>query len=518
MKKTVNKWLLLFASIFLMMTVACSNAAGGGSDSKDDKDKGKGTEQGTDDEPEIQSGEAPEIIEDNDYVGIKIKITAEIPKDAAVREIYVNGKQAGSNGFSTKDDGSIEVSKYVTAKEWGYPFVKAGETYKVHIKYLNKNYQGLMETEPVSVKAKKGLGELKCPNAEHKIEKNILKFTKGSPIVVYGDSNTNIADYPNIVANTTASYILNIYGADWSYQTWNWLGEGADFEYGQDFNFAKHLKADADLTKEYMFNVVCNISDKTYGDYTYFIADTTENKFYINQDYLPKDSLDITQYIPSNDDLKGKVLQDVSKSQYIEFASAEDSKGYLPATMYACSVMTSGSSSGGTTTSYEWHETNFFYKDGKLDFGETSLTLIGDGPGLYCALAPATRVSGEGIYGTFNVWFLNDSVTLSEDGTYSTSGTKGYYEFEDGIIYFKNGLLQDYIAIYDGKTLYISIYFYTTIDKLPDPLPEPVLSGESTVSEMFARKSEVTPQNKDLWGKIFHFTSSSDEGLRDLFF
>lgn len=509
MKKTVNKWLLLFASIFLMMTVACSNAAGGGSDSKDDKDKGNGTEQGTDDEPEIQSGEAPEIIEDDDYVGIKIKITAEIPKDAAVREIYVNGKQAGGNGFDTKDDGSISISKYVTATEWGYPFVTAGKKYEVFVKYLDKDYHGLKQTEKITITAKKGLGELKCPNAENKIEKNVLKFPKGSPRVYYGD-NISVADYPNLADNSKPGYVLNIYGADWSYQTWNWLGEGKDFEYNQNFNFAKHLKEDADLTKEYMFNVVCSFTDKNYGDYTYFIAETTENKFNIDQDYLPKDSLDITQYFPSIDDLKGKVLQETpSKSQYIEFSSEVDSEGKLPGTLHTYSE---GKQS--------WNDISILYKDGTITNNGKGFPLISDGPGLYCALYSGIRVAGEGRYGTFQ--FEGDApLTLSENGTYSVAGKEGgTYTFDDGIINFKDGSLNDHIAIYDGKTIHLILYFFMTIDELPNPLPNPINSSTAVdeVGAPYAKISEVTPQNKDLWTKIFHFTSSSDEGLRDLFF
>lgn len=515
MKKTVNKWLLLFASIFLMMTVACSNAAGGGSGSGDEKDKGKDTEQGIeddgkdDDKPAVESGEAPEIIEDDDYVGIKIKITTEIPKDTAVREIYVNGKQAGGNGFDTKDDGSISISKYVTATEWGYPFVTAGKKYEVFVKYLDKDYHGLKQTEKITITAKKGLGELKCPNAENKIEKNVLKFPKGSPRVYYGD-NISVADYPNLADNSKPGYVLNIYGADWSYQTWNWLGEGKDFEYDQNFNFAKHLKEDADLSKEYMFNVVCSFTDKDYGDYTYFIADTLENKFIIDQDYLPKDSIDITQYFPSIEDLKGKVLQETpSKSQYIEFSSAVDSEGKLPGTLHTYSE---GKQS--------WKDITILYKDGTITNNGKGFSLISDGPGLYCALYSGIRVDGEGRYGTFQ--FEGDApLTLSENGTYSVSGKEGgTYTFEDGFINFKDGLLNAHIAIYDGKTIHLILYFFMTIDELPNPLPNPINSSTAVdeVGAPYAKMSEVTPTNSDLSGKIFHFSTTTKAGPRDLFF
>ncbi len=504
MKKTVNKWLLLFASIFLMTAVACSSPAGGG----DNKDKDKGSGQGIEDTTEIEAGEAPEALEDDNYVGIKIKITTEIPKDTAVREIYVNDIQVGSSGFTTNKDGSISVPEYVTDKEWGYPFVEPGKTYEIYVKYLNKDYQGLKKTEKIKVTAKKGLGELYCPNAEHKIEKNILKFPKGSPLVYYGN-NTSVADYQNLTTNSKPGYVLNIYGADWSYQTWNWLGEGKDFEYNQNFNFAKHLKEGADLTKEYMFNVICSFTDKTYGDYIYFIANTTDNKFHLDQNYLPKDSIDITQYFPSIDDLKGKVLtEDEHKSQYIEFAAATDSEGNLPGKLHSYS-----------DSKHSWKETSFLYKNGKLNLGGIDLPLIYDGINQYCVLDSGTRKSGEGLFGTFQ--FTGDSpVFLSEDGTYSTNGSTGNYEFDDGIINFKNGPLSKYVAIYDGKTIHLVMLYFIEIDELPNPLPDPTDSSTAVdeVGAAYAKMSEVTPTNSDLSGKIFHFSTTTEDGPRDLFF
>ena len=510
MKKTVNKWLLLFASIFLMTAVACSNSTGGG----DNKDKGSDTGD-TPETPQIPIADPPTVINDDTYNGIKIRI-ADIPTETYARRIYVNDRVAGED-FSYGDNGALITNQYAKKSEWGYPFVQADKSYKIVVEFIGADYQTIKKTEPLNITAKKGLGELKCPNAEYVVEDNILKFKKGAPVIYYGN-NTNIKEYSN--KKSGPSYAIQVFSDGWADNQYFWFG-GEDLSQNT-FDFARNLKKELVTDNKLLLRVWAGIEDKDYGGYVYQIA--YDKHFYLDLDKFPKDFFDITQYIPSNDDLKGKVLQEVSKSQYIEFASAEDSKGYLPATMYACSVKTSGSSSGGTTTSYEWHETKFFYKDGKLDFGETDLTLIGDGPGLYCALAPATRVSGEGIYGTFNVW--GNTISLSEDGTYSTSGTKGYYEFEDGIICFKDGILQGNIAIYDGKTFYLGMFFYTAIDKLPAPLPDPAGFSNSTspstnVDETgapYAKLSEVTPTNSDLSGKIFHFSTNSKAGPRDLFF
>lgn len=515
MKKTVNKWLLLFASIFLMMAVACSNSSGGSSS----EDSGNDTPQetpapgnphstpGTPGTTTIPVGQAPDAITDDSYVGIKIKIK-DIPTGTYARRIYVNDKVV-SEVFSYGDNGNLTINQYANQTEWGYPFVESNKNYKIVVEFIGSNYQTLQKSIPLTITAKKGLGELKCPNAEWIVEDNILKFKKGAPVIYYG-TNTNIKEYSN--KKSGPSYAIQVFSDGWADNQYFFFG-GEDLSQNT-FDFARNLKKELVTDNKLLLRVWAGIEDKAYGSYVYRIA--YDESFYLDLDKFPKDIFDITQYIPSNDDLKGKVLQEISKSQYIEFASAEDSKGYLPATMYACSVKPSGSSSGGTTTSYEWHETNFFYKDGKLDFGETSLTLIGDGPGLYCALAPATRVSGEGIYGTFNVW--GNSISLSEDGTYSTSGTKGYYEFEDGIISFKDGILQGNIAIYDGKTFYFGMFFYTAIDKLPDPLPDPVESSDPTspasgtatnVDETgvpCVNVSSAIPETKDLMKKVLHYS------------
>lgn len=503
MKKTVNKWLLLFASIFLMMTVACSNSAGGGDGNDNGGDSGE-----TPVTKPLPTSDAPTVINDDTYIGIKIQVkSSDIPAGAYVREIYVNDKQVGGNAFDTHDDGSITISKFVTATEWGYPFVKAGKTYNVYIKYLDKSYNGIQQTKPVTITATKGLGELYCPNAAHRIEKNILKFTKGTPHVLYGDG-TNIGEYPNRVTNSKPSYVLNIYKADdWSYQTWNWLGEGKDFEYNQNFNFAKHLKPGADLTKQYMFNVVCTINDKDYGDYNYFIADTIENKFYIDQNNLPGDSIDITQFIPASADLRGKVLTDTDRSQYITFENTEDSNGNLNGKMY-------NASHNETTGVYTWEETSISYKNGILNSDEESMTLLRDGMDNYCGFAACTKISGEGIYGTYQLP-AGASLTLTNDGKYSFIGGQGNFTAESGIINFKDGPAKHYFALYDGKTIHLAVFFYEIIPALPNPLPDPTTSSNNgtSPSESFVNISEATPENKDLMGKFLHYSEYVKEHI-----
>lgn len=432
MKKTVNKWLLLFASIFLMMTVACSNAAGGGSDSKDDKDKGNGTEQGTDDEPEIQSGEAPEIIEDDNYVGIKIKIT-DIPTETYARRIYVNDRVAGED-FSYGDNGALITNQYAKKSEWGYPFVQADKSYKIVVEFIGADYQTIKRTAPLKITAKKGLGDLVCPNAEYVVEDNILKFKKGAPVIYYGN-NTNIKEYSN--KKSGPSYAIQVFSDGWADNQYFFFG-GEDLSQNT-FDFAKNLKKELVTDNKLLLRVWAGLEDKDYGGYVYQIA--YDKPFYLELDKFPKDIFDITQYFPSIDDLKGKVLQETpSKSQYIEFSSEVDSEGKLPGTLHTYSE-----------GKQLWKDISILYKDGTITNNGKGFPLISDGPGLYCALYSGIRVAGEGRYGTFQ--FEGDApLTLSENGTYSVAGKEGgTYTFDDGIINFKDGSLNNHIAIYDGK-------------------------------------------------------------------
>ena len=123
MKKTVNKWLLLFASIFLMMAVACSNSSGGSSS----EDSGNDTPQetpapgntpstpGTPGTTTTPVGQAPDAITDDSYVGIKIKIKY-IPTGTYARRIYVNDKVV-SEAFSYGDNGNLTINQYANQTE-----------------------------------------------------------------------------------------------------------------------------------------------------------------------------------------------------------------------------------------------------------------------------------------------------------------------------------------------------------------------------------------------------------------
>ena len=517
MKKNVNKLLLLFASLFIMTAVACSSPSGG-----DSSNDGSGTPTGSDapdtppstippETPEPTATTAPQQIEDNDYIGIKIKIK-DIPTGTYARRIYVNDRVAGED-FSYGDNGALITNQYAKKSEWGYPFVQADKSYKIVVEFIGADYQTIKKTEPLNITAKKGLGDLKCPNAEYVVEDNILKFKKGAPVIYYGN-NTNIKEYSN--KKSGPSYAIQVFSDGWADNQYFFFG-GEDLSQNT-FDFAKNLKKELVTDNKLLLRVWAGLEDKDYGGYVYQIA--YDKPFYLELDKFPKDIFDITQYFPSIDDLKGKVLAEAPLgTQYIEFESVTDSEGKLSGTMHACSITVLGSSTQGTTTSYEWKTNSVSYKDGKLTTEKGNLTLLKDnsnGTNLYCAFFPATRVSGEGIYGTFDLGGL--IVTLDKNGTYSTSEVvAGTYTFEDGIINFKNGFLEQYMAIYDGKNLYVSIYYYMEIDALPNPLPDPVESSDPTspasgtatnVDETgvpCVNISKAKPQNKDLMGKFLHY-------------
>ncbi len=86
--------------------------------------------------------------------GISLKI-ANIPSNAFVRQIYVNGKLvADKNGDEL----------IVKGKKWNFPYVQPGNKYVVQVVYLNNMWQRISDADPVEVTPSTGLGEITIPN------------------------------------------------------------------------------------------------------------------------------------------------------------------------------------------------------------------------------------------------------------------------------------------------------------------------------------------------------------------
>lgn len=245
MKKNANKWLLLGASILLMTVIACSNSAGGGGDDNTE-------------DPNTQTVT---------FKGIKVNFS-NIPATAVVREVYVNGEKVSSDSNNS----------HVRDTEWGYPFVEAGKSYEVYAKFIDSNWATILTTDKVTIKAESGLGELGCTNKTYSIKENFLIFSS-HPAVFYGSNKTALSSYTNLKANSKTRYIIEISSPVSGYQSWNWLGDGADFIYDNDFNFSEHLKSNFILSSELTFDMYCELEDATYGNYRYHIVEESNSNF-----------------------------------------------------------------------------------------------------------------------------------------------------------------------------------------------------------------------------------------------
>ncbi|MCR4733747.1 MAG: CotH kinase family protein [Treponema sp.] len=213
------------------------------------------------------SGETLKIeeYEDSDYEGIKIKIK-NIPSDAAIRKIYINGKQVSSSGFNWNSDGSYSIDKHVFESEWGYPYTKAGERYEVYIIYQNSSYANIDSSPKISITAKGGQGELYLANEPvYTIEDKILKFTPEPEIKIGNSLVKSRWDWDKY-------FILELETTDWQYQSWNWLGDSCkEFDFTKD-GVVKNPFAD------FMFSLYYVISNEEFGNYQLYLYDYEDTK------------------------------------------------------------------------------------------------------------------------------------------------------------------------------------------------------------------------------------------------
>ena len=488
MKKTVNKWLLLFASIFLMMAVACSNSTGGG----DNKDKGSDTGDTPESQPlqPVPTVPAPYPIQDDNYIGIKIRI-ADIPTETYARRIYVNDRVAGED-FSYGNNGALIPNQYAKKSEWGYPFVQADKSYKIVVEFIGSDYKTIKRTAPLKITAKKGLGDLVCPNAEYVIEDNILKFKKGAPVIYYGN-NTNIKEYSN--KKSGPSYAIQVFSDGWADNQYFFFG-GEDLSQNT-FDFAKNLKKELVTDNKLLLRVWAGIEDKDYGGYVYQIA--YDKPFYLDLDKFPEDSINIEDLYPKNSAIKGKLFKENRghDDRYNFYAfNTEESSDKVEGALIKC---TYHKDSDKYQYSYVYM---FTYKDGLLDFPETDDLRLIYKNSKYFTLNPEytfERSSGSGLDSVFTSNDLNFTITMSSKGTIDisqpddsgfTQTMSGSYTISDGII----TLAGRESFLYDGFALY-------SIDGILEPLKamptniELVGGGSDDISE-HTEEPETKPSDE----------------------
>lgn len=462
MKKTVNKWLLLFASIFLMTAVACSNSAGGGD--------------GNNDAPET-----PETPAET-FKGIKIQIPASsIPADAMVREVYVNDEKVSSDSNNS----------HVRDTEWGYPFVDAGKSYQVYAKYLNSSYETILTTEAVTIQAESGLGETKCQNKTCSVTNNTLQFAN-APVVYYGD--TNIASYTNLKSDTEAEYIIEVFTDSWSWLYNACLGRGANFSYTTGHNFAQYVPANFDPDAHQLrFEFYCKIEDKTYGNYRHYICKTSDRT--VTLDVTPAEGVltgtetfNASNLIPSVDDLKDKKFYDVKSTKlnerdailrtYYEFNGAINTDdGWLHGTVYR-QFFYNDVTPATPASSNESHE-DIYYKhtEGTIkdNSGSRGILITKIGNDFYKREdEPFRKISGIGlnaqVYLEYRSYYImQQKMSFSSDGTVTatislkdvTSGMIMRNKNLEGTFTDNNGFItitlpgQDpMLALYTGDEIY----------------------------------------------------------------
>lgn len=204
-------------------------------------------------------------INDDDYEGIKIGIK-NIPADAAIRTVYINGKLVSYLGLEWKN-GVAYISDDVSKTEFGYPYTTTEESYKIYVKYENKNYQTIETSPAIIITATSGLGDLKLVNEpKYTIKNNILIFAPEPEIKI---GSNNIRTYDNL----DGYYVLELETTDWNYQSWNYLGA-----YCNNFDFSNAVN-DNYKNSDLMFTLYYRINNSDFGgDYRLVIYDYDDTK------------------------------------------------------------------------------------------------------------------------------------------------------------------------------------------------------------------------------------------------
>lgn len=217
-------------------------------------------------------------IKDSSFNGIKIGI-ANIPNNNYRRSVYVNGQEVGIDSVENP-------SKY--KKIWAFPFTEPGKTYEIYVRYSDKDYNGLGESDPISITAESGEGEFKVlNNPEFYIQNNILKWNR-EPVIQIGDGNyirqdNNWSEYYFIEIQSTKKKDDTPTGNhdSWNYQSWNWLGASCN----TNFNFKEKVKDEVlnGIRYDLCFRLRYNYNALSYGDFCLTIVDYNDMpKFNIN--------------------------------------------------------------------------------------------------------------------------------------------------------------------------------------------------------------------------------------------
>ena len=203
------------------------------------------------------------------YEGIVIQIE-NIPKEAAIRKVYINNKKIAEVGLSW-NNGVATVSPLIFQSEFGYPYTEAGKEYTIKVEYENIGYGKLESSPPVTIKAKRGIGEFKLVNEpQYQITNGVLTFDP-APVLQIGNKK------PSTSGKWSKYYVMEIYSTDWQYQSWNYLGESPD---NFDFKVRKDDGAEIVWAKDssLMFTLYYVVQNDVYGDYRLILYDVDDTR------------------------------------------------------------------------------------------------------------------------------------------------------------------------------------------------------------------------------------------------
>lgn len=274
-----------------------------------------------------QAAEPVMDISNSYYKGVLLYISEDaIPEDADVRYIIFNGNLIAQTDYNEPNEDRYKEN------EWGYPYVKKGNTYTFQIEY-RKNGTILKEYK-IDVKAKSGLGELKTiKQPAWKYENYSVLFTQQPEVTLNGSTLPDSVAYA--VAQPfepeTFAYYAGI------------LFDGITYDAIDIAHVLENKKPEEKVT----LNLRFIFPSEKYGDYIWkFFTNEQENAFLIDwENYSPYltfdrsyDGLKFTidpSIIPENAQvrdirLNGNKIQTVDHNDFVkrsEFAYPYVEKG-----------------------------------------------------------------------------------------------------------------------------------------------------------------------------------------------
>ena len=135
-----------------------------------------------------------EISEDKSAIkkGLNIIIDEKkIPEKAYNRAIYINGKEVCYMG-RIYNNGEFPA-EHIKDTKWNYPYVKAGNKYRVSLGYWNDDW-AYTELQGAEFEAKSGLGELSVNKVTYRVQDNNIVFSS-APLVTLNGNRLNKGNF-----------------------------------------------------------------------------------------------------------------------------------------------------------------------------------------------------------------------------------------------------------------------------------------------------------------------------------